>query len=174
MLLSWSHPIHALCPTAALSHSELLPNTTIGDCTQNVEKLIQHDRSFFTCPPCLSHCKPPSPPCWHIQSNYNCMQGKGIAVMGPCVPPHRKRDWRQEFIDTPWPPLRLIIPSRNQREEERAASVTQRRYNNRKKTNQLIIPKPSLPGSRGRPRNKWQDWCASASVCGQPTNATHG
>lgn len=63
--------------------------------------------------------------------------------MEPCVPKFiEDRDRRRDFIATPSPPLLLVILARNRREEERPAPVAQRRYNNRKKTNQLETPKP--------------------------------
>lgn len=58
-----------------------------GCCARNEDKPIEHDLSFFTGPPCLSHCKSlPSPALAHpIKLNLNA-RGRELQLWGPACP----------------------------------------------------------------------------------------
>lgn len=66
-----------------------------------------------------------------VGREWNCSYG------AMCAPPQRRERPETGVYSQPLHPLYFsLIPGRNRREEERAASVAQRRYNNRKKTEQ--------------------------------------
>lgn len=147
ILLSWSYLILALYPMAALSHSESLPNITIRN---RMRKNWYSTTSLFSLIPLvfpivnlsLSHAGTSN------QIKTGCRE---LQYLMPCMAPLVKETGTGVYSHPSTPYIPLIIPSRNRREEERPASVTQRRYNNRKKTGQLIRPKPFRNlGSRER------------------------
>lgn len=149
---------------AVLLHSESLPSTTTRDWLRDHEGNNGITWSF--CFSCHFFSPPPPPPSVSLSlfpastsnSIITAWRWGELLLWGPASlnsTKEKERSW--EFIAIPSPPLLPVIPSRNRREEERAAPGAQRCYNNREK------------------EGLWK-WlvCICICVCGQLTSYTHG